>query len=103
MFRKPDSSRLTPTDAIILHLETLREFRQRASRGEDFLELDSLTRAFEGVLVVQPPRLLVGAINDILKSLAGCPISDDEMNPLVRALNSNFGFKPDLLSDEKEE
>lgn len=103
MFKKPDSSRFTPTDAIFVHLETLREYRQRSARGRKMPKFDQLTRVFEQTLAQQPPELLVAAINDILHTLSGHDPSTEELELLARALNSTFGLKPDLMSDEPEE
>lgn len=102
MFRKRDSSRFTPPDAIFVHLETLREFRQRSARGQDMPNFDQLRRVFEQTLAQQPPELLAAAINDILHTLSGYDPSTEELELLARALNSTFGLKPDLMSDEPE-
>ena len=102
MFKKPERGEFTPTDALFHQLETLRRFRS----GGGGVELDDdASRLFADVLGGRKKPELIGAINDLLYALAApeIEISQEQFDLLVRALNTTFGRKPDLMSDEPEE
>lgn len=94
--------RFTPTDAILEHFKWLQEYRASGG-GYDETDLDKETWLFEAILMRHTKREIIGALNDVIFGFARFPLTGDDFEYLTLALNTTFGFKPDLLGDEPEE